>query len=779
MLSFEVPAFEIAGITVFRDHAAASQFYYAAPHPTVARSGGRAMFDLMAYSVELKHSVLSGTAIPDELGAGFLTLGSECVLSAAQLSTLRGELASRAGLPQDQVSVAGIPYHKGSVRVIALDRMSVPADSSADPASATPTRGRPTFVEQILGSGQPALLGDLRSIFSLSLSQEGVAFLRGLYEDRAAPVGVVYDLKFYGLRPAVEAIVHANLSRVFEHFGGSLGGGYAWAKAEIKAGIDHLVETGDIQIELTSQAVGDEAQKSKELALSLFRDRIVQEMFRPITQAAPTPPSGLLGALGGSGTAGASSGVNLTLEMKRSYEDKRVSYSFRERAPEERTHAPQSFLKVMLSPAEMAQHIHQISLDDPFFELLDVLVTGPSREEMQALGLRQIAVKLRYGEPGASPPPDTAELIFRPDSTGDKTFAVKRRGRQSLTYHAAISYDFTPLSGTDGDAFRYDLPERALTGRSLLINPYADFGVLNVEVEAGRLPPGTQEVDVHLTYPPRSQTAPGGPDAFHADQHFRLTPADAAAPGLSVPLRWQVRTHDPELQPYGAQCTFAFQDGGTYTAPQSVEQGTLLRVDSPFTAQRQLLIKPVLASDQITQITVELDYHDQVGLDGAGEYRRTRVVELLPPFASVTQGWPILNPDRQTVRYRVTVHESGLLTEGDWEETDEPSLIVGSAAHRVGRVDVRLIGPPLSEAGLDAVQVKVQLLPAAGPPTEDPQSVLLQGADTQATVNLNLAPGQTLHYRYQTTAFKRDGTTGESAWKDMTASPLILSTRSL
>ena len=126
MLSFEVPAFEIAGITVFRDHAAPSQFYYAAPHPTVARSGGRAMFDLMAYSVELKHSVLSGTAIPDELGAGFLTLGSECVLSAAQLSTLRGELASRAGLPQDQVSLAGIPYHKGSVRVIALDRMSVP-----------------------------------------------------------------------------------------------------------------------------------------------------------------------------------------------------------------------------------------------------------------------------------------------------------------------------------------------------------------------------------------------------------------------------------------------------------------------------------------------------------------------------------------------------------------------------------------------------------------------------------------------------------------------------
>ncbi|WP_019011600.1 hypothetical protein [Deinococcus aquatilis] len=772
MLSFEVPAFEIAGVTVFRDHALPSQFYYAAPHPSVARSAGRAMFDLMAYSVELKHSVLSGTAIPDELGAGFLTLGSECVLSASQRSTLLGELASRTGQPQDQLSLAGIPYHAGSVRVIALDKISTPAEPTADPGSATPVRGRPTFVEQILGTGQPALLGDLRSIFSLSLSQEGVAFLKGLYEDRAAPVGVVYDLKFYGLRPAVEAVVHANLSRIFEHFGGSLSAGYAWAKAEIKAGIDHLVETSDIQIELTSQAVGEEAKQSKELALSLFRDRIVQEMFRPITQAAPTPPTGLLGGLGGATGSGSSSntGVNLTLELKRSYEYKAVTYSFRERAPEERTHAPQSFLKVMLSPAEMAQHIHQISLDDPFFEVLDVLVTGPSREEMGALGIRQIAVKLRYGEGGANPPPDTAELIFRPDSTGDKTFAVKRRGRQSLAYSSAITYEFLPQSGTDGDSFRYELPERTRTGRSLLINPSADFGVLNVEIEAGRLPPDTQEVDVVLTYPAENSASPVA--GFRAEQHVRLTPSDAAPP---APLRWQVRTQTVELQPYAAQATFVFKDGGNYTTPPRPQQDALLRIDSPFAATRQLLIKPVLASDQITQITVELDYHDEVG-----QYRRTRVVELVPPFASLTHTWPILDAARQTLRYRVTVHESGLLSEGEWEETDEPSLIVGSAAHRVGRVDVRLIGPPLAEVGLDALQVKVQLLPAgAHDPPADPQSVLLQGTDTGATLTLNLAPDQPLRYRYQTTAFKSDGSTKESVWKDMTASPLILSTRTL
>src|SRR5690606_12990540 len=130
-------------------------------------------------------------------------------------------------------------------------------------------------------------LGDLRAIFSLALSQEGVAFLEGLYRDGAAPVGVVYELDFFGLRPALDVRIHADLSRIYRHFGGGISGGYQFFKAEVMGELDRLTEDGAIQIEVTSQATGAEAERSKELALSHFKERIVQEMFQPTAPSQP------------------------------------------------------------------------------------------------------------------------------------------------------------------------------------------------------------------------------------------------------------------------------------------------------------------------------------------------------------------------------------------------------------------------------------------------------------------------------------------------------------
>lgn len=765
MLTLEPPFYEIDGVIVYRDHAVPTQFYYAAPEPRIARTGGRLMFDLMSYSVDLRHSPLTGTSIPDELGAGFLTMGVECPLSDSQRANLVRELADLSALPEERIALYPIPYSKGTVSVLALDKFTAPAGAPADPGSPTPLTGRPTFVEQILGSGTPSLLGDLRSIFSLSLSQQGVAFLSGLFADRAAPVGVVYDLRFYGLRPAVDAVVSANLGRIYQHFGGGLSGQYQWVKAEIKAGIDYLEEHGDIRVRLTSQAVGEEAQKSKELALALFRDQIVQALFRP---TAPNPAmtaaslgSSLLGA-GTTRTPGA--GVVLTLEHKRSEELKDVEYHFHERAPEERSHAPQGFLPVLLSPQDLQQRIHHINLGSSFFDLLEVLVTGPSTEVFEQLNIRQIEATLTYGTPGDAVPPKRETLLFRPDSTGDKVFAARRDGRKSLAYTAALTYEFDRAAGSDTDGFRYEIPPRTVTGRSLLINPYADFGVLDVEIEWGRIHPDVREVDLHLVYPV--------PDArFQASEQIRLRATDGQPAARRQ--RWQVRTRETEIIPYTVTATFVFQDGSSYQSPPQTFSDPLLRVDAPFQYERELLIRPNPISQEITEITVELEYED-----AAHRYRRRRLVNLQAPFHSVQESWPILDPNQRRVRYRVTVHEPGLLSEGEWEETTDPSIIVGSEAHRVAKVLVQLIGPPLDAVGLDAVHVRIALaLPGAT--GEEPRSVLLQPGETSATVELTLPPGSTLRYRYQTLAFRSDGQVTESAWKEMTSSPLILSTRTL
>lgn len=754
MLTFEPPIYRMDGITVFRDHAQTELFYYAAPHPTLTRQDGRLMFDLHTYAVELEHSILAGTDIPDQLGAGFLTMGVDCSLSETRRRGLIAGLATQTGIREDRIILHPIPYHRGRVRLLALDHFGEPGGDDASDAPLPPSvRGRPTFVERILGSGTPSLLGDLRAIFSLALSQQGVIFLEGLYRDGAAPVGIVYELDFYGLRPALDVRIHADLARIYEHFGGGLRAGYQFLKAEIAAGIDQLEETGAVDVEITAQVSGDEAQKSKELALSLFKDRIVQELFRPTAPARPpdvkVDMSGIVAGLSGGGD------VALTLRMHRIEELKRVIYDFRERSPEERTHSPQGFLPILLTRNELERRIHRVQLQSDFFEILRLLVSGPPPQDFDNLGIRQIQVRLIYPDDEVDALERT--LVFRRDSTGDRTVAFRRAGRRSLAYTYQVTYEFEPRPGTDADALHYQLPPQVTTARSLVINPHADFGLLDVQVEAGRLHPDIKEVEAFLAY-----TSPT--TDFRADERFRLDP--------TTRYRWVVRTRAQEQETYSATFTYYFNDGTSYMAPTLTTSDRLLVVNSPFRHDRRLLIRPNAVSDKTMAITVEIEYRDD-----HHAYHRRFLIDMTPPFSSREIAWPILDPDRMEIRYRVTVAEPGFLTEGEWQESDETSILVGGPVSRHAQVQIHLIGASLDEAGIDAVLVKIT--PSATVDPAGTKSLLFQPGQTAQEVTLFLPPGGQLNYRYQTTTFKSDGQVVESSWKESASTLLVISTRTL
>gem|GEM_PF-2478137 len=792
MLTFEPPIYRVDGITVFRDHAQPELFYYTAPHPQLARQEGRLLFDLHAYTVPLEHSALAGTRIPEELGAGFLTMGVDCALDESRRRRIISGLAEQAGIREERIVLHPISYHKGRVKLLALDRYTSPGDEEANADSLPASlKGRPTFVERVLGSATPSLLGDLRAIFSLALSQHGVAFLEGLYRDGAAPVGVVYELDYFGLRPALDVRIHADLSRIYRHFGGSLGAGFKFIKAEVGAELDRLVEDGAIEIEITAQASGGEVEKSKELALSLFKDRIVQEMFRPTAPANPPQPSASgavsLASLAGDGN------ISLTLKARFAEELKKVTYDFRERAPEERTHSPQGFLPVMLSPRELESRIHRINLQSDFFEILQLLVTGPAPEDFDRLGIRQIHVRLVYPHDEASPLERT--LLFRRDSTGDKSVAFRRAGRRSLSYSYQVTYEFEPRPDIDADALRYELAPRATAARTLAINPFADFGLLEVQIETGRLHPDIHEVEAYLAYSVSS--------GFRAEERFRLGPFDAgfppsvsgtgadpgsngtgpspvpaathfdAAPRLPVTRgRWTVRTREQGDETYTATFTYYFRDGSSYTAPALTTSDRLLVVNSPFRFERRLLIRPNAGSEQTTAITVEVEYQDQ-----RHGYHRRFLLDMRPPFASREIAWPILDPNHTEVHYRVTVAEPGFLTEGEWQTTDDTSILVGGPVSRHAQVQVRLVGAGLAEVGLDALLVKIA--PTASDDSSGIRSLLFEPGQTAQDVTLLLPPGGMLSYRYQTTAFRSDGQVTESDWKESTSSLLVISTRSL
>lgn len=746
MLSLETPAVRIGEVLVFPDHAVPGAFYYAAPNPKISRTGGQLMFDILSYSVELKHSPLAGTTIPDELGAGFLTLGVDCALDPTVHSRTIGELSTRTGMPEQQITLSPIPYTKGTVSLIALD------------AGTTVTGGRPQFVEKVLGFGTPSLLGDLRATFSLALSQEGVVFLEGLYKDGAAPIGVVYDLTYLGLRPAIQCVITADLSRIYDELCASVGVQYMCFRTEVEATLSKLAETSAIEIQLTSQAVGQEAARSKALAFSLFKDQIVQEFFRPT--ATPQLPN--MAVSGQQSTAP----VALSLKVKHREELKQAVYRFDERSPEQRTHAPQGFLAALLSESEMAGRVHHIDLGSPFFELLEVLVTGPTEQEFAALGLRSVTALLTYGLLGDPVPPEQESVEFRPVSSGDKTIAMKRRGRPSLAYTVELAYEFAQIASADTDVLAFTTPPVEHTGRTLTINPYADVGVLDVEVDTGRVDPTVRQIDVALSHLDEAS-------GFIAEHTIRLVPTATIA---DADRHWRVCIRQFGERLYTATPTFTFDDA-TFTAPPIRTDTSLLRVDSPFTSTRTVLVQPNVTAADVSQVTVEVVYDDEA----AGYHRRFTTTlgpdPLTRVWSSATLSWPILDPARQRLKYRVTTLAGGTVDTTDWTDSDQSSLLVGETDRRVRTLDVRLVGPTLAEAGLDAVEVRVTL-PGA---TDDTAKSLIFDPTTQTSLSVALAAvaDVPLGFRYQVVAFHSDGSQRVGPWQTTGTALVVVQTRNI
>ena len=149
-------------------------------------------------------------------------------------------------------------------------------------------------VEKILGAAVPSLHGDNSAAFSLQLSQEGATILREAFRKEGAPVGVLYNLKFTGIRPALEVKITADMKRVYDHFSASLSGQVYFVQLGIEAGIEKLKQSGALKVEVihfTSDA--DRSEKERQ-ALQLFRDTLLKDFFTPTLT-----PGQLMGGIGG------------------------------------------------------------------------------------------------------------------------------------------------------------------------------------------------------------------------------------------------------------------------------------------------------------------------------------------------------------------------------------------------------------------------------------------------------------------------------------------------
>src|SRR5215813_1082428 len=221
-------------VTVFPDHADPCQFWYLPGPVSLAQgTGTQKPFTFIKYKPA---AVASGAK-----GGGFVMFTTQLKLDRST----EGRILSRlSGIAPGTPNLSLVPFDTGTVKCIALN-----LEGSAGTEAKTAPPGAFNAVESILGASTPSLQGDEEAAFSLTLSQEGATILEQAYKQGTGPIGVIYDLKFTGIRPAMDVKITADFKRIYDGLSVGLSGQYYFIRADLEAAFEKLVQQGAIKVE--------------------------------------------------------------------------------------------------------------------------------------------------------------------------------------------------------------------------------------------------------------------------------------------------------------------------------------------------------------------------------------------------------------------------------------------------------------------------------------------------------------------------------------------------
>src|SRR5262249_5142448 len=95
------------------------------------------------------------------------------------------------------------------------------------------------------------------------------------------PVGVVYDLKFTGMRPALDVIITADSKSVYDGLSASLSGQYYFVKASLEAAFEKLKQERVIKIQVFHATTDDDSKEREKWALDFFKEKLLTDWFQP------------------------------------------------------------------------------------------------------------------------------------------------------------------------------------------------------------------------------------------------------------------------------------------------------------------------------------------------------------------------------------------------------------------------------------------------------------------------------------------------------------------
>jgi hypothetical protein len=647
MLYLKPPFHIIEGAAVFADHASERHFYYmpAMPHLTTTPEQGVQVPQIQL--LKFRGGAGNGGFLTFEVNLGFEREREEAIKARLrQFYRLR-----------DDPSVAPIVPEGGSVRLIILGRATA---ANGQPLLDEEQQQR--FVVRIEHAARPALYGDNQAIFSVELDEEGVQLIENsLVHSELMPIGVVYSLDFFALRPAFSVKVTADWNRIQTHLEESFKADVLFLSTEIDKVVDKLIEDQVVNIEVDSFLPEGEDAGSwvgrRDQAINDFKDMVLDNFFKPSLEPMKEEKDGwdrfadtaerlaLIGATGGWGGTAKFSYVKKDLTR---IDQKRANLTMNERVTVKRSIYPQATLKglgrvLRDGNLDVGRFIQGVTLDDPWFEKRTL--KAHSLVDFENDNVESVNVTLTYNGQ-----PRTIRLT-KNEPSGEREWNSILSGnamRREIEYEYSVNFRNVDTGDRPGvlraRGPRRDNEKRVAKGDEFEVSPRGEelYYIDKIRIGSGLLPWDRYPmVAVEVRY---NDLTP--PHPIRLAETFLLTKENPE-------VEWKRFRLNPALNKYDVRVTFLAVDHHDVLIDWTTTDQERLIIRDPHPLKRTVQLAPAVDWRLVAMIFVELRYLDQA--NGVDEQQTLAFFDTPADRGPKTFSINLVDGNNRLVSYATTI----------------------------------------------------------------------------------------------------------------------------
>ena len=711
MLRLGPPFFQIDGVTVVGDAHDPRQFYYFPnrPHLSIDENNRPAIRFII-----LKEA-LDELDENEEDVAGFLVFDVDLSWPDDTLRRIESKLEQELEL-DDKPRLAPLPYRRGNVQLMFLDRVTTPPplddDGEEEPGEDEPPPTPPTdvadpnqpWVPFLKASGVPSLYGDNRAIFNAMLNRKATKLLFGAFEG-FMPAGVVYNLEYVGMQRAFNVHVEADWEQVYHFLQEKFSADFIFVTVDTDSIVEELEEKKIIKIEASLEVAGDEAAEVEaqfEEGRGELQDLILEKFFAPAPNPnAAEPMDNTVGDL----VQGARRIRNViqnwpTVGYSRREVDvteiHRIRADYTVSRAAERLIAPQAHISLFFEDFNITrdQVVTVVDGNDALWN--QTKFDAALNADFAGDGIEAVSLDVQYAE----------ELItdFEPDADPDAQWSFlfqtpEERVQRAAWFNPDIGHHFFYRYGVffqpgaiPGPAVELSSGWQSHDSQLLMISPQNLYRKRELTIAPWAQFPFEAYPQVFAT-------------VRYEDPETGWRFEDAALIGKDERMTVAFRTRPDADQGVDFRYRFLREDGTVYETPWERTEEDLVTILDP---RPTMSVKLVVGGDRtkISALIVDLKYEDEAN----GVFETDSKI-FTPENINQIQVWKVELKNELKRRYsysQTLIDVEGNVIVTGFQQAEGPTLTVGATFVKLMEVQPEIIGPSFANNNLERIILKLR-----------------------------------------------------------------------